>query len=616
MVQIQDHYHDIDLAIAAQKWHDASQLCRKAEESHPEDAGLRARQGIIALRSGNIGGAIPLLKEAIQLDSKVPAAHTALAVALLRAQQTGVSLHAARQAIQNDPNDAEAHAVLGRGYLAQFKFDRAALALDDAVRLDPTNSAAWHNLAVARQKMGNYEDAEAAFQAAIKTAPTSPQPLLGLAQLHHHTGNLLRADEYYDRAVALVGNSAEALVGLASTIANEDNPERAYAVLDQALAIDPTVAGGQALRGQLLQQMGRFDDAQAALLAAIAQRPNHVTAYFDFVNGGRMSSADRAMIEQMASLLSDRRLSIDDRANIHYGLGKAFDDLGEYGRAIQHFHEANGVMRMKLGANAFNHELHRAGLEGTMRAITRETLANAQPASLTDKPVLIVGMIRSGSTLIEQILASHPDVAAGGELTYLLERTSDALGPDGQPDPERAKAFAEGYLNLLESIGPGKKHVTDKMPHNFSLTGFVHSILPNVRIIHCRRKAIDNCLSVYLTPYRGAVNFAHRPEDVVFFYQQYLRVMQHWREILPADRFLEVDYEALVDDTEGVSRRIVDFVGLEWNDACLQHYKNAATIKTPSRWQARQPIYRTSVDRWRNYEPWLGAFRELLDTKS
>ena len=164
----------------------------------------------------------------------------------------------------------------------------------------------------------------------------------------------------------------------------------------------------------------------------------------------------------------------------------------------------------------------------------------------------------------------------------------------------------------MQSIDPGARQITDKMPTNFLLLGLVHLLLPRARVIHCRRHPVDNCLSMYFTPYARTPDFAHDRGNLVCYYDQYLRLMAHWRRVLPPDRLLEVDYEAVVANREGSARQIVAFCGLDWDDACLQHERNVRAITTSSLWQARQPVYRTSVARWQQYEPWLGEFRRLL----
>ncbi len=225
-------------------------------------------------------------------------------------------------------------------------------------------------------------------------------------------------------------------------------------------------------------------------------------------------------------------------------------------------------------------------------------------------PVLIVGMPRSGSTLTEQILSSHPEVAAGGELGFWSAAENQARDL-WNPAPGAARRLADDYLAALRAFDPEAKRVTDKALANFFLLGAILRIFPNATVVHCRRDPIDTALSIFTTNFETNFDYASDRGDLVFYYRQYRRLMSHWRNILPPDRFLEVDYEALVADPEPHARRLVAGCGLEWNDACLEPHRNRRRINTASVWQARQPIYRTSVERWRRYEPWLGELREL-----
>jgi hypothetical protein len=217
-------------------------------------------------------------------------------------------------------------------------------------------------------------------------------------------------------------------------------------------------------------------------------------------------------------------------------------------------------------------------------------------------------MMRSGTTLTEQILSSHPKVKGGGELFFWSENALRALSGDKAP-------FGAEYVELLKKIGPEEERVTDKMPSNYRFVGLIHSALPNARLIHVRRSPVDTCLSIWATPNHLPSEGGHIKRDIVFVYKEYLRMMEHWRSVLPKNRFFEVDYEELVANREPVTRRMVEFCGLKWDDACLSPERNTRTISTPSLWQARQPIYNSSVERWRNFEPWLGDFRDLLDLR-
>jgi hypothetical protein len=222
-------------------------------------------------------------------------------------------------------------------------------------------------------------------------------------------------------------------------------------------------------------------------------------------------------------------------------------------------------------------------------------------------------MMRSGTTLTEQILSSHPTVSAAGEQWFWPQRAYQA---DDRARMEvktsHAISLAREYCRTLRQVAPGSAHITDKLPGNYLHLGLLYLALPNAKVIHTRRNPLDTCLSIYFTPNPTAPDFAHAPDDIVFAYEQYLRLMVHWRNVLPSSWLHEIFYEDLVEDSEPIIRSMVDFCGLEWDDACLKHQENAKTVRTPSWWQVRQPMYKTSKGRWKKYEPWLGDFSKLL----
>ena len=288
-----------------------------------------------------------------------------------------------------------------------------------------------------------------------------------------------------------------------------------------------------------------------------------------------------------------------------------FDDLAEYDSAMRHFDEANRLVRLDL---FFDRAQFAASNDQLLTCFTPEFFrAHAGYGMDDETPILILGMPRSGTTLVEQIVSAHPKIGAGGELTFWHERAPDfsrALA-DGLT-PTFLRRIAGDYRALLLRIAPNAMRVTDKMPTNFRFLGMIHLVFPNARIIHCRRNPMDTCLSNYFTYFSRQQEYASSRDDLVFYYKEYCRLMSYWRAILPKDRLLEVDYEELVADRERVTRRLIAFSGLDWVDSCLNPEQNDRAVGTASAWQARQPVYNTSVERWRRYEPWLGELRQLL----
>jgi hypothetical protein len=274
----------------------------------------------------------------------------------------------------------------------------------------------------------------------------------------------------------------------------------------------------------------------------------------------------------MQAALSTPGLELGQRQRLHLAIGKAAEDLGDYALAMQHFDAADAVRR---GAASFDSAAFSIEIDRMIARCTPEFIARAPELGSSDAtPVLIIGMPRSGTTLVEQIVSMHPEVGAGGELNFWNQRLAGWLGSGADEDAFLAKASAD-YLGVLRAIAPTAARVTDKMPFNFLWAGLIHVAFPRATIIHCRRATIDT--------------------------------------VLPADRFIEVDYEDLTRAPEPVIRRIIAACGLAWHEACLRPESNPRAVKTPSKWQTRQPIYRTSVERWRRYEPWLGPMRALVD---
>jgi LPS sulfotransferase NodH len=249
---------------------------------------------------------------------------------------------------------------------------------------------------------------------------------------------------------------------------------------------------------------------------------------------------------------------------------------------------------------------------------TPEWIARAPELGSGDAtPILILGMPRSGTTLVEQIVSNHPEVGAGDELHFWNERGAawHRAGAPGTETAFLAKAAAD-YLRVLRAIAPKAGRVTDKMPFNFLWAGLIHVAFPRATIIHCRRAAVDTALSIHQTHFHPTLAFPTGGEELVRYFRSYQRLTDHWRSVLPADRFIEVDYEELTREPEPAIRRIIAACGLAWDDACLRPESNPRTVRTPSKWQARQPIYRNSVARWRRYELWLGPLRALVDDES
>jgi hypothetical protein len=323
---------------------------------------------------------------------------------------------------------------------------------------------------------------------------------------------------------------------------------------------------------------------------------------------------DRDLLQRIETALATPGLEPAQRLRVHLAIGKAADDLGDYALAMQHFDAADEVRRSSgsFDSAAFSAEVNRLIARCTPELITRAPELGSSDAT----PILIVGMPRSGTTLVEQILSMHPEVAAGGELNFWNERGAGWHLADAAGDKHFLARAAADYLRVLRMIDSKAARVTDKMPFNFLWAGLIHIAFPRAMIIHCRRAPVDTALSIHQIFFHPTLAFPTGGAELVAYFRSYQRLMDHWRRVLPENRFIEVDYDQLTRAPEPSIRRIIAACGLTWHDACLNPESNPRAVRTPSKWQTRQPIYRTSIERWRRYEPWLGPLRALVDDAS
>ncbi len=549
----------------------------------------------------------------------------ALATQLLRAGRPAGAIAPLREAAQLQPSDPIIQHDLGLACLEVGHIPDAIAALQRAVASNPRYTDAYFRLGIALEKLGDMGGAIVAYDRATELLPSLTEAWYRAGALVYTLGHRDEAIGCFRRAAATGGNASFGRLGKARALLTEDRNQEAELVLRKTVARDPQNAMAHDLLGNLLSEFGRFDEARECFQRAVTIAPLLAGSYYDLVRCRRVTSDDDGLLERMEAALATPGLEAAQRLRLHLAIGKAADDLGDYALAMQHFDAAAAVRRDSVSFNsaAFSIEIDRM-----IARCTSELIARAPQVGNCDAtPVLILGMPRSGTTLVEQIVSMHPEVGAGGELNFWNERgaawhRSDApeSAADGNETPFVAKEFlakaAEDYLGELRAIAPKAARVTDKMPFNFIWAGLIHLAFPRAIIIHCRRAAVDTALSIHQTHFHPGLAFPTGGAELVAYFRSYQRITDHWRSVLPADRFLEVDYENLTSAPEPVIRRIIAACGLAWHDACLRPESNPRAVKTPSKWQTRQPIYRTSVARWRRYEPWLGPLRALVDDES
>ncbi len=538
----------------------------------------------------------------------------ALAAQHLRAGRPADAIAPLRDAALLQPFDPTIHHDLGLACLEVGRVPDAIAALQRAVAANPRYADAHFRLGIALEKLGNIGGAIAAYERATELLPSLTEAWFRAGALVYELGHRDQAIGCFRRAAATGGKTAFGRLGKARALLTEDRNQEAEQVLRQTLARDPKNAMAHDLLGNLLSEFGRFDEARECFQRAIAIAPLLAGCYYDLVRCRPVMSDDNSdgLLQRMEAALATPGLEAAQLLRLHLAIGKAADDLGNYALAMQHFDAADAVRRSSapFDSAAFSTEIDRLIARCTPELIARAPELGSPDAT----PVLILGMPRSGTTLVEQIVSMHPEVGAGDELHFWNERGAawHLSGAAGNERPFLAKA-ASDYLRVLRAISSTADRVTDKMPFNFLWAGLIHLAFPRATIIHCRRAAVDTALSIHQTHFHPVLAFPTGGAELVAYFRDYQRLSAHWRRVLPADRFIEVDYEELTRDPEPGIRRIIAACGLSWHDACLRPESNPRAVKTPSKWQTRQPIYRSSVARWRRYEPWLGPLRELVD---
>ena len=614
-----------DLLRTAVAHHNAGRLsaaeklyCQVLElrPNHPDALHLL---GVVASQSGRLSRAAELMGRAIDQKPNFAEAHSNLGTAYKAQGKLDEAVASYERALVCRPDFAGALANLGHVLKLQGELGAAVERFQQAIAANPQYAGAYSGLGLALAAQGRLAEAASSCRRAVQIQPSSAEGHSNLGGVLQRQGKLSAAMTSYERALALNPRYAEAHYNLGCTLKARGQLQEAVASCRRAIENRPDYAEAHNSLGNALQIQGNLEEATASFRRAIEAKPDYVDALANFAQSRRFSPTDRDTIARFRELLA--RGTLDDVAGgrLHFALGKILDDCGDWDEAFHHFQRGN-----ELSGCEYDPEQTTRLFDAIMAVCTRPVLERgATIGHQSDLPVLIVGMPRCGTTLAEQILAGHPAVHGAGEVTE-IEAIVQELGtgrgagrcfPDCLPhlDPATVAQLADRYLKRLAGLGGHARRVTDKLPANFINLGLIALMLPRARVIHCRRHPLDVCVSCYFQNFRSAQRLAYTFDlrALGLYHQQYSRLMQHWREVLPL-QMLEVDYESLVTNQEQVSRTLVEFCGLDWRPECLEFHRARREVHTSSNWQVRQPVYTSSVGRWKHYEKHLGPLREAL----
>jgi len=544
---------------------------------------------------------------AIELAPGVADTHYHAGLVLLRLDKPHDATTQFALAIAIDDKHARAYNELGNVQRQLGARADAAQSYTAATAIQPDFAEAFSNLGNALLELGRLGEAEIACRRAVELAPALPEAHFNLGNIHRAAHQAEAAAAAYREAVALRPGYAAAWCNLGLTVQAFDHAE-AEACCHQALQADPELPQALVFLADIVSDQGKFSEAEALLRRAIANVPDMAAAWAGLALLRKMTQADRPWLEK-AEQIAAGNLTAEEAAHLQFAIGKFLDDLKDYEQAFVHYQRANDLSKLLTPAYVAASEEKIADDLCARYTSQFFNVRNKTPDSRL--PVFVLGMPRSGTSLAEQIIAAHPQAFGAGELPFWQFAASEL---DVAPPPnfeERLQKLSADYLTRLQKMAPQASRVVDKMPGNFRQIGLIHAAFPEARFIHMRRNPVDTCLSIYFQHFGSAHTYANDLNNLAHYYLQYRRLMAHWQSAIGSEFILDLRYEDLVGDQEASTRRLLDFIGLPWNDACLDFNAVGNTVGTASKWQVRQKIHQASVERWRHYESHLTPLLEL-----
>jgi tetratricopeptide (TPR) repeat protein len=600
---------------------EAERLYAAILAKHPNDFDANHFLGALRLQQGRNDEALRLVGAALKAKRDSPLTLANYGLALERAGRIDEALAAYDKAIALKPDHAAAYNNRGLALLRVARAGEALASFDRATAISPNYVDALANRGLVLLEL---KRVDAALASLNRATTINPNHLEALSHRGRALVELKRPEEALaslDRALAIDPKHLATLNQRGGALAELGRFDEALACFDRALAIRPDYAEALENKASLLAQHGRMAEAKAAIEGAIEIAPKRARAYFLLTTFERLKRDDPrlAAMEDLAANMAS--LSVAEQVDLNFALAKVYRDLGDADRSFPRLAAGAGLKRKMI---AYDETRALKGFERAETTFTGELMrrdpGDGEPSSI---PVFIVGMPRSGTTLIEQILASHPKVFGAGEIGDLdiaIEalRAKDKIVahyPElaAELSPDQLRRLGADYLRRICALAPAAERITNKTPENFVFLGLIRTALPNARVIHVRRDPLDTCFSCFLQNFnKGAVPYAYDLAELGRFYRAYDALMEHWRAVLPAESMLEVRYEDVVADLEGQARRIVAYCGLEWDARCLEFQNADRPVRTASVAEVRQPIYATSIGRWRAYQPFLGPLRDAL----
>jgi len=514
-----------------------------------------------------------------------------------------------------------AEALCNRGLILHElkRFEEALASYDRALTLRPEFTEAIFNRGNTLKQLRRFEEALASYDRALTLKPDSAEVLCNRGLILCELKRFEEAIVSFNRALIARPDFADVIFSRGNALKELKRFDEAVASYNEALALEPNSAAFNNV-GNLLKELGQLQDAQEAYLDAIRCDSDNVSAYYNLADSKYFTSGDPHLAAMEALAAKTEPLSKTDRMQLDFALGKAYADLNDYRRSFQHLLEGNAAKRAMI---SYDEKSVFAWFERIEAVFTPQLIkAKSGGGDPSPMPIVVLGMPRSGTTLVEQIIASHPMVHGAGELGILNDIILAVHGRHSSTisfpelvrllDPSVSEQIGARYVAALRELGPTSERVTDKTFSNLFFVGLIHLALPNAKIIHVVRDPVDTCVSCFTKLFVGELNYAYDLGELGRYYKRYERLMTHWRRILPPDRILDIRYEEVIADLEGQARRVISHSGLPWDERCISFHTTIRPVGTASATQVRQPIYKSAVGRWRVYEEHLAPLLNAL----
>ena len=591
---------------------EAEAIFRRVLDLKPHHVEAHNNWGNTLKKLGRLDEAETSYRKAINLKPDYAQAHYNLGNTMRELGKLEEAEASFRRAISAQPDFAEAHCNLGVTLKELGNLDACESSYRKAISLKPDFAEAHNNLGDTLKELGRLYEAEASYRKAINLKPDYVEARYNLGNTLREVGKLEEAEASFRRAISAQPDFAEAHNNLGVTLKELGKLDACESSYKKAISLKPDFAEAHNNVGIMLQELGKLDEAQASFRKAIALKPDYAEAYRNLANTMTFSSEDEHLFH-MQVLYRDPAISDKNRCHICFALARAAEDLEDCGAAFQFYEKGNALRKKQLGYDKAQDSTLFTKLKATYPQISSYPLAPGIVAP-QNTPLFIIGMLRSGTTLVEQIISSHPMVTGAGELPLVSQYGRSVAIGQTPVDTETLTTFREQYLNSLQQHSEGRAIVTDKMPQNFRFLGLITTALPEAQIIHIKRDSAAVCWANYTQYFVSSVGYCYSLDDILHYYELYEDLMSYWHQALP-NRIYDLDYERLTANPEEETRKLIGHLGLEWDDACLSPEKNARGVATASNVQIRKKVYQGSSERWKRYRPYLNGVLDQLSAK-